>query len=202
MPKIDYKKELKTFYQPSAKALAAVDVPAFSFLMIDGHGDPNTDPAYGEAVSALYALAYALKFAVKQQTAIDYAVMPLEGLWWVADMRKFDLHHKEDWDWTMLIMQPPPVTAQLFESVLPEVTKKKPNPALSRVRWQTFTEGPCAQILHLGPYSAEGPTVVRLHDFIKQNAHQLSGKHHEIYLGDPNRTQPAKLKTIVRQPFE
>jgi hypothetical protein len=116
-------------------------------------------------------------------------------------MRKFDVAHKEDWDWTMLIMQPEPVTAKLFQAVLPEVVSKKPNPALNRVRFEAFAEGNAAQILHIGPYANEGPTVARLHAFIDENGHKLSGKHHEIYLSDPNRAEPAKLKTIVRQPF-
>jgi hypothetical protein len=201
MTKIDYKKEYKALYQPSAKAVAAVEVPPLNFLMIDGEGDPNTHPDYGVAVSALFSLAYTLKFAVKKQTGTDYGVMPLEGLWWVEDMRKFDVNRMDDWQWTMLIMQPPLVTRSLMEAILPEVVKKTANPALKRVRFEEFAEGRAAQILHLGPYAAEKPTVDRLHDFIQQNEWQLTGKHHEIYLSDPTRAQPAKLKTIIRQPF-
>lgn len=201
MAKIDYKKEYKKFYQPSAKDVVAVDVPALNFLMVDGHGNPNTDPGYGEAVSALYSLAYTIKFAVKKQTTTDFGVMPLEGLWWVEDMRLFATSRKEDWLWTMMIMQPPVVTRPIFEAALTQVMKKKPNPRLQDVRFEQFVEGCSAQILHIGPYAEEGPNVARLHAFIEHNGNVLRGKHHEIYLSDPGRTAPAKLKTVVRQPF-
>jgi hypothetical protein len=201
MAKIDFKKEYKTLYQPSAKEVVAVDVPAFNFLMLDGHGDPNTNPGYGEAVSALYSLAYTIKFSVKKKTTTDFGVMPLEGLWWVEDMRLFDTKRKDDWLWTMMIMQPPVVTRTVFEDALTDVSKKKPNPLLAQVRFEKFVEGCSAQIMHIGPYSAEGPNIARLHAFIEHNGNALRGKHHEIYLSDPGRTQPEKLKTVVRQPF-
>lgn len=203
MTKLDLKKELKHLYNPSAKEVTAENVPAFNFLMIDGRGDPNTSPEYAAAVEALYALAYTLKFKVKKsQGGVDYAVMPLEGLWWVEDMRQFDINKKHAWQWTMMILQPKPVTAKLFEEAKPETIEKKKLPTLSRVRFEPYAEGQAAQIMHIGPYSAEGPTVARLHTFIQQNGHALSGKHHEIYLGDPRKTAPEKLRTVIRQPFK
>lgn len=201
MTKIDFKKEFKTLYRAAATTATVVKVPGLNYLMIDGHGDPNTNPEYGEAVSALYSLAYALKFAVKKKSGDDFVVMPLEGLWWVDDMRLFDLHKKDNWDWTMLMLQPKFVTAKLVETILPEVAKKKDLPALPRIRFEAYAEGLAAQIMHLGPYAAEEPTITRLHEFIGQNGYQRRGKHHEIYLSDPRRTAPEKMKTIIRQPL-
>jgi len=202
MTKIDFKKELKALYTASVKSPAVIKVPPLNYLMIDGHGNPNTNPDYQEAVSALYSLAYTLKFTLKKKSGADFAVMPLEGLWWVEDMRLFDVNKKDDWLWTMLIMQPKFVTAKLVEATLPELMKKKELPALPRVRFESFAEGLTTQIMHLGPYSAEGPTVQKLHDFIEQNGYQRRGKHHEIYLNDPRRVAPEKMKTIIRQPIE
>jgi hypothetical protein len=202
MAKIDPKKNLKQFYSPSAGAVSIVDVPAMSFVMIDGSGNPNTAQQYSDAVEALYALAYALKFHIKRHgDGSDYAVMPLEGLWWTDDMNLFSVANKDLWNWTMMIMQPPPVTADLVADVCRDVAKKKQVPALSRVRFELFDEGRAAQILHIGPYSAEGPTVATLHRFITDQGYQLRGKHHEIYLGDPRKSAPDRLRTVIRQPI-
>jgi hypothetical protein len=201
MPTIDYKKELKQLYAPSAKEVVQVEVPPLHFLMIDGQGDPNTAPEYVTAVETLYALAYALKFKVKRgASGVDFAVMPLEGLWWGADIDWHDAGQRTSWQWTMMIMQPEHVTAALFEQALAE-TKKKPALALDRVRFERYDEGLAAQILHIGPYATEGPTIARLHAFIEQHGRTLRGKHHEIYLGDPRKSAPEKLRTVIRQPF-
>jgi hypothetical protein len=203
MPKVDLKKDLKHLYRPSAKAVAVVEVPPMRFLMIDGTGNPNTAPEYAAAVEALYAVAYALKFAVKKGAGgVDYAVMPLEGLWWADDMRQFSVDKKDDWLWTMMIMQPEFVTAELFAAMLGEAQKKKGLPALSKIRFEVYPEGPAVQIMHLGPYAAEAPTVARLHDYVHAQDWRLAGKHHEIYLKDPRKSAPGKLETVVRQPFE
>jgi hypothetical protein len=202
MPTIDYKKELKHLYAPSAKEPALVDVPPLHFLMIDGQGDPNTAPEYAAAVETLYTLAYALKFMVKRgPTGVDYTVMPLEGLWWGAGIDWHDAGQRADWQWTMMIMQPEHVTAELFAQALAETRKKKPELALDRVHFERYDEGSAAQIMHIGPYAIEGPTVARLHAFIEQQGHTLRGKHHEIYLGDPRKSAPEKLRTVIRQPF-
>jgi len=201
MNKIDFKKELKHLYNPSAKAAVVVDVPPLNFLMIDGQGDPNTAVAYKEAVEALFSLSYALKFMVKKELGVDYAVMPLEGLWWVEDMSRFSLNDKSAWQWTAMIMQPEYIVADLVEVARTQLARKKKLPALPRLRLETLHEGQAAQILHLGPYAAEAPTIEKLHQFITAQSGQRLGKHHEIYLNDPNRTAPEKLKTVIRQPF-
>ncbi len=200
--KVDLKKTLKDLYSPSAKTPQTVSVPEMSFLMVDGHGDPNTSPEYAAAVQTLYTLSYTLKFMVKKAGAADYAVMPLEGLWWSNDMTDFLTGNKSNWDWTAIMMQPEYVNTALFEQALVEVKKKKPAPVLAPARFAAFNEGPSAQIMYFGPYADEGPTIARLHQFITDSGHKLRGKHHEIYLGNPQRTAPEKLRTIVRQPME
>lgn len=202
MDKVDYKKELKHLYKPSALKIEFKDIPEMNFLMIDGTGDPNTSLDYKEAIEALFTLSYTLKFMIKKgELGIDYGVMPLEGLWWVDDMSKFDQNKKEDWKWTAMIMQPEVVTNELVASATEEVRKKKNPKALSKIRFEAFTEGKAAQTLHIGPFSEEGPTIKKVHDFIIDNGYKLSGKHHEIYLSDIRRAAPEKWKTIVRQPY-
>lgn len=202
MKKVDFKKNLKHLYQPSAKAVVEVDVPSMHFLLIDGEGDPNTSKAYAEAVEALFAVSYTAKFMVKKgPMAIDYGVMPLEGLWWMDDMSQFSTANKAKWKWTTMIMQPPPVTKGVITTALATVSKKKNLAALAKLRFERFTEGCCAQTLHLGPFSEEGPTIERVHQFIRSRGGRLTGKHHEIYLSDIRKAAPAKWKTVIRQPF-
>ena len=202
MTKIDLKRELRHLYGPSHKSPAIVDVPEMDFLMVDGKGDPNTSQEYKDAIEALYAVSYALKFMVKRREGVDYIVMPLEGLWWTADMTKFSVEDKDAWKWTSMIMQPGHVTENLVPEASEQVEKKRSPPALSKMRFESFHEGVSAQIMHIGPFSAEGPTIERLHDFIKESGYELRGKHHEIYLSDPRRAKPEKMKTIVRQPMK
>ncbi len=190
-------------YNPSAKEVVIVDVPRMNFLMIDGVGDPNKAQEFKDAVEALYSVSYALKFMVKKgKTAIDYSVMPLEGLWWVDDMSKFSTEDKDAWKWTVMIMQPEFVTKDLFKKALEQVGKKKNLLALSKMRFEGFHGGLSAQIMHIGPYSAEGPTIKKLHNFIREKGYELRGRHHEIYLSDPRKSAPEKMKTIIRQPIE
>ncbi|MBT8264474.1 MAG: GyrI-like domain-containing protein [Muriicola sp.] len=201
MNKVDYKKEYKDLYRPSAKEVTSVTVPAFNFLMIDGQGDPNTSEAYKEAIEALYAVSYTIKFTIKKGAiGIDYGVMPLESLWWVDDMRLFDVNKKEEWKWTAMIMQPPVVTNEIVAASM-EVVRKKNPPALSKMRYEKFTEGKAAQLMHIGPFSEEGPNILKVHKYITAHGHKLSGKHHEIYLSDIGGAAPEKWKTIIRQPF-
>jgi hypothetical protein len=201
--KIDMRRELRALYAPPATPVL-VDVPELAFLMIDGRGDPNTSTEYREAVAALYAVSYALKFAIKRTAnGADYAVMPLEGLWWADDMTDFDFR-KADWHWTMMIAQPDLVTLERVEQAAADTMRKKNLPTVTRLRLERFCEGLCAQVLHVGPYSAEGPTIASLHAFIRDHGYTFDGrrqKHHEIYLSDPRRTAAAKLKTVVRQPI-
>lgn len=203
METIDFKKEWKPLYQPSAKEVVQVDVPEHNYLMVDGQGDPNTADSYTAAVEALFSLSYAVKFKVKKgPLAVDYGVLPLEGLWWTDDLATFTVDDKSNWQWTVMILQPAFVTAALVAEAAAEVKKKKNPPALGEVRFQAFSEGLCAQLLHVGPFSAEGPSVERLHRFITDSGRKPRGKHHEIYLSDVRKTDPAKWKTVLRQPME
>lgn len=177
-----------------------VTVPPLTFLMIDGRGDPNTAAEYQDAVAALYALSYALKFALKKTRGLAYRVGPLEGLWWSDDMAEFSVERKDDWNWTMMIGQPDAVTADWFDRIRQDVGRKKALATLPHARLQRFDEGLSAQVLHVGPFSAEGPTITLLHEFISSQGYGMRQKHHEIYLSDPRRTAPEKWKTIIRQP--
>lgn len=206
MLKLDLKKQFKPLYQPSARQFSIVDVPAMNFLMIDGAGDPNPSTDFQAAMEALYAMSYTLKFGVKQgkygPTAYDYPVMALEGLWWVDDMTRFSVDAKGEWHWTVMIMQPDIITPDMVELARADVAKKKNPIALPKVRFEQYHEGPSAQIMYFGPFKDEGPTIARLHEFIESSGHQLRGKHHEIYMSDPRRTAPEKLKTVIRQPLK
>ncbi len=204
MTKLPQKKELE-LYKASAKEVEWVEVPQMNFLMIDGTGDPNTSQAYKDALEALYGLSYTLKFALKKAEGLDYKVGPLEGLWWADDMSDFINSRKGNWHWTMMIAQPQAVTPEWFAKAKEEVRRKKNLPALDKVRLEAFHEGKAAQILHIGPYSAEGPNIQKVHAFIHQHGYRFGDpklKHHEIYMGDPRRTAPEKWKTIIRQPVE
>ncbi len=200
MKKIDLRQEYKNLYSASAKTPVWIDVPALTYLLIDGTGDPNTSAAYKQAVGTLYSVSYTLKFAWKKKKGIDYPVMALEGLWWADDMREFSLERKGEWKWTAMIMQPEFIPRPDILKVIAQVKDKSDFADFPRVRVEKFKEGKCAQVLHLGPYSQEGPTVQRLHDFIAAAGCKLRGKHHEIYFGDPRRSAPEKLRTILRQP--
>jgi hypothetical protein len=202
MPAINLKKELKDFYNPSAKAVSMVDVPAMNFIMVDGQGAPAS-PQFQQAIEALYSVAYTIKFAKKKREGVDYPVIALEGLWWADNMQDFDpnIGDRNQWQWTLLMMQPIAVSRIDFESGREAAAKKKPNLSIKLVRLDNFQEGPSAQILHVGPFTEEGPNVQRLHQKIAEIGGQSSGKHHEIYLSDFRRVEPAKMKTVLRQPY-
>jgi len=198
--KVDFKRELRELYSARRDA-TFVEVPELQFAMVDGHGDPNDAPEYAEAVQALFSVSYTARFALKRAPdGLDYGVMPLEGLWWAKDMSAFTAGDKSSWDWTMMIMQPAQVTRAVFEDARVAASRKKSLPAIDRLRLQPFNEGRSAQLLHVGPYAAEGPTIQRLHTFIADHGCELGGQHHEVYLNDPSRTAPEKLRTIIRQP--
>ena len=199
--KLDLKKELGVLYQCAPGKVVEVNVPSADFLMADGEGDPNTNPHYAKAVEALFTLAYALKFSIKKSRGLDYAVMPLEGLWWSDDMSTFTPANKADWKWTLLIRQTEFVDDSLFETVRAALRRKKPTVAVDVVRFERFEEGACVQTLHVGPFSEEGPAVEKLHEYIRANGKRLSGRHHEIYFSDIRKAAPAKWRTIIRQPF-
>lgn len=173
-----------------------------SYLMIDGMGDPNTSQEYMGSIEALYAVSYTLKFLAKKgHEPTDYVVMPLEGLWRADNMADFALGNKDAWKWTSMIMQPSLVTGGMVDLALEQVKKKKDLPTLSEMRFEKYDEGLSAQIMHIGSYAAESPAISKLHQFIEDTGYSLRGKHHEIYLSDPRRTAPDKLKTIIRQPI-
>jgi hypothetical protein len=200
MANIDLKQLYRDHYTAKAQP-TIVEVPARPFLMIDGRGDPNTSPAYRNAVLALYPLAYGIRKELKDRTGDAYTVMPLEGLWWVDDMEQFNVEDKSDWQWTAMICQPDMVTEELLADIAPTVVEKKKLESGHLVRLATYDEGKAAQILHLGPYSEEAPTIEMLHQFIADEGYDLRGRHHEIYLSDPRKVEAAKVKTTIRQPI-
>jgi hypothetical protein len=201
MEKVDFKKQLQPLYAPPKK-FVLVEVPAMQFLMVDGHGDPNTAQTYQDALEALYAVAYKQKFISKQALAKDYVVPPLEGLWWAEDMDNFTLQRdKTQWDWTMMIMVPDWITTAIFQDAIVQVQRAKSLTALHKLRMETYHEGLSVQIMHIGSYDAEGPVLAQLHqEYLPDHKLIENGKHHEIYLSDPRRVAPEKLKTIMRQP--
>jgi hypothetical protein len=200
MEKVDFKKIMKAFWQPPVGVFSLVDVPKLQFAMIDGKGDPNTSEEYRHAIEWLYSVSYPLKFMSKKELGKDYGVAPLEGLWWAEDMSSFLTGDKHLWSWTMMIMQPDWITGEMFKAVLDKARAKLGEPPES-LRLQFFHEGTAVQIMHIGPYSAEGPTILRLHEeFLPANGLVENGKHHEIYLGDPRKAAPEKLRTVIRQP--
>jgi hypothetical protein len=202
MEKLDLRQQLKHLYQPPAKEVTQVDVPALNYLMLDGSGDPNTSQAYRDGVQVLFNLSYTLKFMVKKGVlAIDYSVLPLEGLWWAEDMSTFLTADKSRWQWTMLMMQPDFITPAMVAEAIQAVKRKSDPPLLKAVRLETLSEGLCAQIMHVGPFSAEGPTIERLHQYIADAGYQRRGKHHEIYLSDIRKAAPEKWRTVIRQPM-
>ncbi|MCK9150540.1 GyrI-like domain-containing protein [Methanobacterium alcaliphilum] len=206
MKKIDYKKEYKELYSASKTKPSLVKVPKLNYLMIDGKGDPNTSLEYQEAMEALFPVSFKVKFISKKEKSMDYVVMPLEGLWWVDNMEDFSIEDKSAWKWTAMIMQPDFITKTMINNALNEVEEKKNPEALSKIRFNSLEEGLSAQIMHIGPYSEEGPTVEKLHNFIREEGFEFDGggncmKHHEIYLSDTRRTKPEKLRTIIRQPL-
>jgi hypothetical protein len=198
MKKVDLKKERKELYAPPRDPVL-VDVPPMPFLAVDGAGDPN-GPEFAAAVEALFAVSYRLKFTLKREADVDHVVMPLEGLWWADDPAAFAGEDRGAWRWTAMIAQPESADHALIDRATEETEAKKDLPALPGLRFEVFEEGRSAQVMHLGPFSEEGPTIARLHVFIEDQGLAKSGKHHEIYLSDLRRTAPEKLKTVIRQP--
>jgi hypothetical protein len=201
MKAIDLKKSLRPFYTASATKPAIVDIPPLNALMVDGFGDPS-GTAFQEAVGSLYSVAYTLKFAFKKEHAVDYPVMALEGLWCAEDPAFFADGKRDEWRWTLFIVLPDIVKKKDVAGAVAAVKKKAKFPRFPEVRFEKFAEGKAAQILHVGPYAAEGPTIEKLHRFVEEQGYRLRGRHHEIYLGDPRRSAPEKLRTIVRHPVE
>jgi len=199
--KVDFKKTVDA-YRARKGRFDIVDVPSLSYLMIDGHGDPNTTPQFINAIEALYPLAYTLKFASKQRLGRDYTVMPLEGLWWADDHASFtSSRDKSKWDWTLMIMQPDWIDQAMFEDAVAKATAKKATGRFSEVRLEALAEGLCVQTMHLGCFDDEAAVLAEMHDaFIPRHNLRLSGKHHEIYFSDPRKGNPERRRTLLRQP--
>ena len=198
----DLKKELRDLYSPSAHVVQRVDVPTLRFLKIDGQGDPNESPEYGEAVEALFSLSYALKFrAKKTPLEINYVVMPSKACGGPTICPRSRRARGRSGSWTMMIMQPDFIDGDLIEETRRRGGREEESAWTARIRLESLTEGSCAQILHVGPFSTEGPTIEKVHRFITESGHEPSGKHHEIYLSDIRKADPNRWKTVIRQPF-
>lgn len=199
MKKLDLRKELKCLYSPSHREVTLVRVPKFNFAMIDGQGDPNVSRDFQEAIQALYSVSYTLKFMFKLERKIDYPVMALEGLWWTEGTKTFDVTRRDSWKWNLMILQPKIVKREVFKEAVKRAREKKDQSALDKVRFESFQEGMCVQIMHVGPYAEEGPTIEKLQVYAREHGYEIHGKHHEIYLSDPRRSKPEKMKTVLRQ---
>lgn len=201
MDKIDFKKSLDA-YKAKHNEFSIVEIPKLQYLMIDGHGDPNTSQEFKDAITSLYPVAYKLKFASKLDLGKDYTVMPLEGLWWAQDMSTFTTaRDKSQWDFTLMIMQPDWITEDMFKAAVQKVAEKNPPVNLHKVRFEKLDEGTCVQTLHVGSFDNEASTLAKMHhEFIPANNLKMVGKHHEIYLSDFRKVTPDKLRTILRQP--
>jgi hypothetical protein len=199
--KTEFKKQVETYTAPRGR-FEVVTVPAMQFLMIDGHGDPNTSKAYEEALATIYPVAYKLKFLSKGELGRDYSVMPLEALWWSDDMDSFtSARDKSRWDWTVMNMVPDWITHKHLDAACQTVSRKGGGPALDALRLERFDEGLSVQTLHVGSYDDEAPVLDTMHnEFIPAQSLRMTGKHHEVYLSDSRRTSADKLKTILRQP--
>jgi hypothetical protein len=203
MEKVDFKKVHADLYNPKQGSFSQVNVPKFTYFMIDGEGDPNTSSDYVDAIQLLFTVSYTLKFMSKKQLEKDYVVPPLEGLWWAKDMKVFQSGKKDQWFWTMMIMIPDWISTSQVKSAITNAREKKSDLDFSKLRIESLTEGLCAQIMYLGAYKDEAPVIRELHeDYLPLSGLKPTGKHHEIYIGDPRKTEPAKLKTVIRQPVK
>lgn len=203
MSKVDYKKTLDC-YQAKYHEFRIVNVPKLQYVMIDGHGDPNTSQEFKDAIAALYPVSYKLKFASKLELGKDYTVMPLEGLWWAKDMESFTTaRDKSQWDFTLMIMQPDWITQEMLKAAVQKVGEKEPPISLSKVRLEALAEGQCVQTLHIGAYDDEADILSKMHhEFIPAQNLQMVKKHHEIYFSDFRKVAPDKLRTILRNPVQ
>lgn len=199
--KIDFKKDFKELYKAPVKGFAFVNAPSWLYIMIDGAGDPNTVPQFQRGIETLYGVAYTVKFSLKK-TGIgpEYSVPPLDGLWWCEGMEGFDQENRGLWRWTLMIAQPSHIDLAVVDAAIQQLIARGKEGLWSELRLETLDEGLCVQALHVGPYSDEAPRIAAMHRFISEQGYRPRGRHHEIYLSDPRRTSPEKLKTILRQP--
>ena len=201
MDKTDIKKEFKHLYSPPKDKVVIVDVPELQYLMIDGTGNPNNSETFSTAIETLYTAAYTAKSIAKKELNKDFVVQPLEGLWWVNEIKQFSFNNKDSWNWTLMIVLPGFVTKRIFEEARKNAGCKKPGLNFDKVKFEKYSEGKSAQLLYTGDYKNEKPAVEKLHAFVSENGYTLHKKHHEIYLSDPRKTAPEKLKTILRNPI-
>jgi len=207
MQKLDLKKQLKYLFQPSSKQVTIVEVPRFNYAMLDGQIEagvlPGDSPDYINTMGAIYGAAYTLKFMSKlrKDNPIDYPVMASEGLWWILN-GKFDFQTKEPWQYTMMMMLPDHITHQDFDEAIAQLKRKKDNPATDKLRMESWEEGLCMHITHIGPYAEETRTLALMAQYAAENGHRAHGRHHEIYMGNPLRAKPENLKTVLRHPIE
>ena len=199
--KVDHKKVFKPFYNPPKKPVI-VDIPIMNYLKINGQGNPNDSEEFAEKTQLLYALSYAIRFAVKKSMNIAYTVMPLEGLWWSQDMDTFVTRDKDSWEWTLMILQPEFVTAEMVEAGKAEVIRKKKLDQVSQVRFEPYDPGTVVTMMHIGSYDDEAPNIQWMHNFAHEQGFKLDGLHQEIYLSDPRKVAPEKMKTVLRQPIK
>jgi hypothetical protein len=195
--KLELRKTMKEFYNPPAGEVVLVEVPPLKYIMVDGDGEPGGE-SFQQAMSALYNIAYTTKFRAKRLLKKDYDMMAPEGLWWMKG--KIDMNKRDKWLWTLMIIVPDFITPKLFSDAVADVRKKKNSPGLDRARLETLDEGACVQIMHIGPYATEPESISKMDVYAKERGYKMVGKHHEIYLGDPRRAAPSKLKTILRHP--
>ena len=203
MIKIDLKRELPEYFKASTEQFSLHNFSEYKYFMVNGSGDPNTEASYETALQLLYGLSYTLKFKSKNELGKDFVVPPLEGLWWADDMKTFETREKSKWSWTMMIMIPEWISPDFQSIAIQDFIKKNPKVDLSNLRIDSLREELSVQVLHIGPYDAEGPTLEKLHkEYMPENNLTFNGLHHEIYLGDPRKSAPEKLKTILRQPVK
>lgn len=201
MEKLDFKRQLKHLYSPSNKIINLVDVPRMKFLWIDSEESQNADQSFKDASEALVRLSYTIKFIVKRsEIGIDYVSMPLEGIWWNNE-KTFNVENKDKIKWALCIMQPDFVTEAILKEGIERTRKKKELYFLDKIKLDSFEEGLCVQIMHVGPYEQENDTIDKIQAYLDVNGYELNGGCHEIFLGDPRRARPENLKTIIRQPI-
>ncbi len=198
LEKVDYKQEMKGLYEATEENVL-IEVPGMNFIMIDGDGNPDTSAVFQQSADALQAVSYTLK-SKSRNVGKDYDIMPLETLWYMGNIRNFSRFRKDNWKWTLMIMQPDHISANMMKKAVAEVAAKHELPLLDSLRYERFNEGLSAQVLYKGSYHEEHETIMKLHDFIKAEGYEPVGKHHEIYLNNPDNTDPEDLKTIIRQP--
>ena len=196
--KLELRKTMKGFYNPPTGEVILVELPPLKYVMVDGNGEPGGE-SFQQAMGVLYNIAYTMKFRSKRLLKKDYDMMAPEGLWWMKG-KKIDMARRDKWLWTLMILVPDFVTPKMFSDAVAEVRSKKNPPGLDRARLETLDEGTSVQTMHIGPYSTEPESIARMGAYVKEHGYKMAGKHHEIYLGDPRRAAPSKLRTIIRHP--